>query len=344
MADLTAHGTVVSPPSRVYNIYQANPANPSFALAANAVALDGQLSYYTWNEVSRNIPQAVQAGLPPGFDYSPWMPDGEIASAGRTNPNSTVYPRTYRGLDQVSSDWPTTPMTGGQVFTVDFLATAPHNPSVWDVWMTKPGWDPNMPLTWDQMEFLGRPSPILNGNHYTFDLDVPRNRSGHHVLWVTWQRNDPVGEVFVSTSDVLIAPAPPLYPGTGEDLELASGIAGQVSGLDEKSASVGDAFTVELTTPSGTFVGAAYGVFFRPVSVGQVLLPGLNTPALYMDPAVNLSVLRATSLALNGASTTLGIPPTGAGRSFAIQGAVSSSAAANGSYASTPVHLLTVLP
>ena len=85
---LLAHGTTVSPVSRVYNVFQANPDNPSFALAANAVAIDGTLSYYTWNELSRNIPEAVIAGLPPGFDYSPWVPDGQLASGGRTDPNS----------------------------------------------------------------------------------------------------------------------------------------------------------------------------------------------------------------------------------------------------------------
>ena len=150
-----AHGTVVSPISRVYRVYQANPSNPSFTLAANAVAIDGELSYYTWNEVSRNIPEAVVAGLPPGFDYSPWLPDGQIASAGRVDPASTEYPRTYAGLDQVSVDWPKTPVVGGSTITVDFLATAPHDSSVWDVWMTTPGWDPATPMTWAELEFLG---------------------------------------------------------------------------------------------------------------------------------------------------------------------------------------------
>lgn len=201
------HGTVISPPSRVWRVYQANPANPNFPLAANAVAIDGQLSYYTWNELSRNIPQAVQAGLPPGFDYSPWVPDGQLASGGRVDPGSTQYPRTYAGLDQVSPDWPTTPVTAGQAITIDFHATAPHDPSVWDVWMTTPDWRPTMPLTWGRMQFLGRPQPVLANGHYTFPLAIPSDRAGHHVLWVAWQRNDPVGEVFFTTSDLMIRPA-----------------------------------------------------------------------------------------------------------------------------------------
>ena len=197
------HGSALSPLSRVLRVYQSNPENPDFELARRAVEIDGTSSYYTWNQVSQNIPEAVQAGLPPGFDYSPWVPDGHIASGGRFAGN--VNGLTYEGLDQVSSDWPTTPVRAGETIDFTFWATAPHNPSVWDVWMTTADWDPNTALNWDQMEFLGRPDDVeLDGNNYSFDLTIPTNRSGHHVLWIAWQRDDPVGEVFFSTSDIFI--------------------------------------------------------------------------------------------------------------------------------------------
>jgi chitin-binding protein len=201
------HGTAIEPMSRVYRVFQSNPENPNFALAAAAVALDGTQSYYTWNELSRNIPDAVNAGLPPGFDYSPWLPDGQIASGGRVDSDSTQYPRTYAGLDQVSAAWPTTPVQAGAVIEVDFLGTTPHQPSVWDVWMTMPDWQPDMPLAWNQLEFLGRPEVVLQNGHFTFDQLVPADRSGHHVLFIAWHRDDPVGEVFFSASDLDIEPA-----------------------------------------------------------------------------------------------------------------------------------------
>jgi len=201
------HGTAIEPMSRVYRVFQSNPENPNFALAAAAVALDGTQSYYTWNELSRNIPDAVNAGLPPGFDYSPWLPDGQIASGGRVDSDSTQYPRTYAGLDQVSAAWPTTPVQAGAVIEVDFLGTTPHQPSVWDVWMTTPDWQPDMPLAWNQLEFLGRPEVALQDGHFTFDQLVPADRSGHHVLFIAWHRDDPVGEVFFSASDLDIEPA-----------------------------------------------------------------------------------------------------------------------------------------
>ena len=199
------HGTVVHPISRVYRVYQSNPENPDFERARAAVAIDGTCSYYSWNELSQNIPEAVEAGLPPGFDYSPWVGDGELASGGRVDP--AEFPRTYAGLDQVGSQWPATPVNAGETIEVDFLATAPHDPSVWDVWLTTADWDPETALNWAQMEHLGRPSVRFSKSHYYFDLRIPPDRSGRHVLWVSWQRDDPVGEVFFSTSDLLVSSA-----------------------------------------------------------------------------------------------------------------------------------------
>ena len=198
------HGTVVSPQSRVHRVYESNPEIPSFELAENAIATDGTQSYYTWMELSRNIAAAVNASLPVGFDYSPWVPDGQLASGGRVDPSSSEYPRTYAGLDQVSGDWPTTPATAGESLAVDFYATTPHEPSVWDAWLTTADWNPMQELNWAQMEFLGRPDVSLEGNHYYFDVTIPEDRAGHHVLWIAWQRDDPVGEVFFSTSDLMI--------------------------------------------------------------------------------------------------------------------------------------------
>lgn len=341
------HGTVVSPISRVYAVYQSNPSNPNFQLAANAVAIDGELSYYTWNELSRNIPQAVAAGLPPGFDYSPWIPDGQLASAGRVDPNSTIYPRTYAGLDQVSADWPKTTVAAGETIGIDFYATAPHSPSVWDVWMTKPTWNPTMPLTWDQMEFLDRPTPVLTSNHYTFDLDIPSDRSGHHVLWIAWQRDDPVGEVFISTSDLEITPPDAQYPGTDEDFILSSGANGVLSSTppaDAKSVAVGNTWTVELSSPSGSFTGQPSFLLARAMTPGEVLttLPGY--PGIFLDPANSQHIIQTNNLPAAGASVTYNLPASAVGRRFAFQGAVSSISALNGSYASTDVHVLTIIP
>lgn len=276
-----AHGTLIFPRSRVYHVYQSNPANPGFALAANAVTMDGQLSYYTWNEVSRNIPAAVNAGLPPGFDYSPWIPDGELASAGRTDPNSSDYPRTYAGLDQVSGDWPREVVAAGETVTCQFLATAIHSPSVWDVWMTKPTWDPSMPLTWGEMEFLERPNPTLNGSTFTFDLTIPTDRSGHHVLWIAWQRDDPVGEVFISTSDLEIQN----YQGSKEDLEISTSVNGIPTTLpDIKQATFGDTLSVHLESPQGSYDGTFPTLWATIAPTGTIPPSPFGYAELAIDP------------------------------------------------------------
>lgn len=268
-----AHGTVVDPASRVYRVYQSNPSNPNFALAQTAVALDGELSYYSWNELSRNIPEAVNAGLPPGFDYSSWIPDGELASAGRVDPNSPLYPRTYTGLDQVSTDWPTTAVAAGSVMPVDFLATASHSPSVWDVWMTTPSWDPSLPLTWDKMEFLGRPQVTLSGGHYQFDVTVPGDRDGHHVLWVAWQRDDPAGEVFISVSDLMVTGGGTLgTPYCVANGNSASAAGATITATGSTSIGVNDLSFVASPVPAGQFGLFFYGPVQAQVPLGDGIL------------------------------------------------------------------------
>lgn len=267
-----------------------------------------------------------------------------MASAGRVDPFSTQYPRTYAGLDQVSADWPKETVDGGGTLAVDFLATAVHHPSVWDVWMTRPTWNPSMPLTWDQMEFLGRPTPVQSGNNFLFDQEIPRDRSGHHVLWIAWQRDDPVGEVFISTSDLDVLPAPPLYPGTIDDLQLATGANGYLSSAspeDEKTAHVGDLWTVELSSPFNTFLGAPMAVWARPLPSGQTLVPLFGSADIYLDPALSTAVLSG-SLSPGGNSWSTTLPPAVSGMTLVFQGGVFSALTQNGTYASTDVHVLHV--
>lgn len=344
---LLAHGSVVDPPSRVYRVYQANPDNPSFDLAANAVAIDGTLSYYTWNELSRNIPDAVNAGLPAGFDYSPWVPDGQLASGGRVDPHSTEYPRTYAGLDQVSPNWPKKSVAAGSTMAVDFLATAVHEPSVWDVWMTTPEWDPSEPLTWGKMEFLGRPSPTLVGNHYYFDVDIPLDRSGHHVMWVAWQRDDPVGEVFFSACDLQIERSFPLYPGTGEDLQLATGANGNLSSAppeDIKWVSAGNTWSAQLGSAGGTFSGERALVVAKALMPGEAIDPLFGTLDVYLDPNLDERILQSAALAAAGEQVDFFLPINAIGTSFVFQGATLTPNAGNGRYATTDVHVLHVTP
>ncbi len=238
-------------------------------------------------------------------------------------------------------------MDAGETISIDFYATAPHDPSVWGVWMTKPAWNPNMPLTWDQMEFLERPSPVLASSHYTFDLTIPSDRNGHHLLWIAWQRDDPAGEVFISTSDLDIQAPDAQYPGTEEDFILSRGANGVLSSTppaDEKSVAPGNTWTVEISSPNGDFVGQPCFLLARGMAPGEVLtsLPGYSN--IYLSPGNTQHIVQTCSLPNAGASVTYNIPNSVVGRRFAFQGAVSSISALSGSYASTDVHVLTIIP
>lgn len=195
-----AHGTVDDPESRVLMIYREGPESPSSPAAQAAIAWAGGNQYYTWNEVSQNVPNYND----PIFaeSYAAVIPDGRLASGNNTAASNL----DFTGMDLVSPDWdwPATPISSGP-YVINWLATAPHDPSFFKVWITKEGYDPKTVLSWGQMEFLGKFEPsdyTKEGQNYRIPVTLPE-RSGRHVIYVAWQRIDPVGEVFFSTSDVI---------------------------------------------------------------------------------------------------------------------------------------------
>ena len=193
-------------------------------------------SYFTWNQISQFIPAAAGQDMSSAFDYSPFIPDAKMASGNHRFDNWVKNGGViedgldFTGLDIVSDEWPTTPIKAGEQITIDFLASAPHTPSVFDVWITTGDWQPTKPLAWSQMQLIGEfwnrheggePLPKYGdreeaifvpegepdqgiSSHYFMDVEIPNNLQGHHVIWLAWQRDDPAGEVFISASDVFI--------------------------------------------------------------------------------------------------------------------------------------------
>ena len=197
-----AHGSLEWPKSRVKHIYDAMNQTPRPVWAAQAIALDGEQSYYTWNQMSRNFPSAIQGNPQAYYDQ---IPDGQLASAGNL-PATARLPShpglSFSGLDTVSPSWlwPATPVSAGpREFT--FYATATHDPSFFKVWISKQGYNPQTELRWQDLESLGQPAHTRTGNNYYFTVNLPE-RTGRAVVYVAWQRVDPVGEVFYALSDV----------------------------------------------------------------------------------------------------------------------------------------------
>lgn len=196
------HGTVNSPASRVYRIYQEGPDSATSPSALAALAVAGSNQYYTWNQISQNVPDYHTAAF--NDSYASVIPDGQLASGGNTGQSSL----NFSGLDLASDawDWPATPVAAG-AFEINWFATATHDPSFFKVWITTEDYDHRTLLSWDKMEYLGRLPHTKSGKDYTIPVTLPA-RTGRHVLYVAWQRIDPVGEVFFSASDLIFSNDP----------------------------------------------------------------------------------------------------------------------------------------
>jgi predicted carbohydrate-binding protein with CBM5 and CBM33 domain len=107
------HGSMASPISRVYRIFQENPEYPQSAVSRAAIAVAGTQPFYDWSEVNRLVPDR---------NYRALIPDGQLASAGRAK---------YAGLDLVRSDWPATRVNRGPfhlVFDASIRRARPFSP------------------------------------------------------------------------------------------------------------------------------------------------------------------------------------------------------------------------
>ena len=223
------HGSLADPPSRIYSAFLEGPESPQSEAVRSVVQLGGTQQLYDWNELVAFHPgdPDYQRNVP----YWETIPNGQLASAG--NPK-------YAAFDQVRDDWPTTDIQSGP-YQFTWFATTPHDPSVHRAFITTSDWDTTQPLNWDQMEELPLSPPVLDGNYYTFNTILPQ-RSGKHVIYVIWQRIDPVGEGFYSVSDVDFGtPQPGECSGdldgdgyiSGADLSQLLGSWGAVNGTCE---------------------------------------------------------------------------------------------------------------
>jgi len=190
-----AHGAMMKPGSRTFLCWQdglsstgeIKPVNPA---CAAAVGVSGANSLYNWFAVLRSD----GAGRTRGF-----IPDGKLCSGG--NPN-------YAGFDGVG-DWPLTHLTSGAQFDFSYNAWAAH-PGWFYTYVTKDGWNPNQPLTWDELEdqpFLTVDHPPVTGQVGTVDGQykwtgaLPSNKTGRHIIYSVWKRSDS-NETFYGCSDV----------------------------------------------------------------------------------------------------------------------------------------------
>ncbi|MDV5169477.1 lytic polysaccharide monooxygenase [Photobacterium rosenbergii] len=127
------------------------------------------------------------------------VPDGTICSGG--DPRKS-------GMSVASEHWQRTDMKAGETFTLRYRATAPHNPSFWQFYLTKPGYNAaHSRIGWDDLELIDTAGNVEvtqegNGQYYLIDVTLPSGRSGAATLVSRWQRDDPAGEGFYNCSDI----------------------------------------------------------------------------------------------------------------------------------------------
>ncbi|MEU4645593.1 lytic polysaccharide monooxygenase [Micromonospora sp. NPDC023814] len=190
----SAHGSMQSPPSRIYLCYQEGPEAPRSDGCKAVKAAGGAQAMYDWNGVLISNAAGRHREI---------VPDGELCSAG--NP-------VFKGLDLPRADWTTTSLPSSGNYQFLWEGTAPHN-GVFEFYVTKDGYDPSQPLAWSSLEaqpFLRAEQPPLEGGLFKINGKLPDKR-GRHLIYTIYQRSDSP-EAFYACSDVVFgdggAPVP----------------------------------------------------------------------------------------------------------------------------------------
>ncbi len=189
-APATAHGSVDTPPSRLYACYFLHPASwgsPS----------DNEMCQTLWDE-------------PNSYPMYDWMSDNDFAANSNSEaivPDGQICSggnQAFSGVDAGSSQWPTTdfrPDDDGK-YTVSWTNSAPHPTKYYRTYLTKQGFDPNKVLAWDDLELVNETGPMPAAPTTTYRMNLPE-RTGQHILYTIWQRSDS-SEAFYSCSDVVL--------------------------------------------------------------------------------------------------------------------------------------------
>jgi len=177
-----SHGTVIYPPSRIYNCYN----NSSISVCSPCGG-----AIYDWMGV-----------LQPHTNYGnhqALIPDGQIASGGN---GSAV---DFSCLDALTADWPTTIVSPGNI-DVKWQNTAPHKTQYYKVYITALTWDPTQPLRWNELIEIGHVGQGPPTSFTTIRSFIPDSYAGKRAALVSvWQRNyNDSHEAFYSVSDILV--------------------------------------------------------------------------------------------------------------------------------------------
>lgn len=204
-----AHGWSEFPSARQNTCYEQGgiwSGAPPNAACAQAKEMSGTYPFVQRNEYAKNITDynnmaAVKAAIP----------DGTLCYANDLQKKGMGAPHTA---------WTRTELNTG-TFEFVFNATAPHNPSFWEFYLTKPNADLSKALAWSDLDLIQTEGNVpVEGGKYRMNVSIPSDRSGDAILFVRWQRNDAAGEGFYNCSDITIlgGKTPPPEPTPQPDL------------------------------------------------------------------------------------------------------------------------------
>ncbi|ASU24482.1 Spindolin [Vibrio qinghaiensis] len=190
-----AHGWVEFPSARQNTCYLDggfwSNAIPNAACQA-AFDQSGAYPFVQRNEVAANV-----ANYRDMTHVQAVVRDGLLCSAGSD---------AKAGLDVASPHWQKTAVNldANQQIELVFNATAPHNPSYWEFYLSKPTYIGEAPLTWDDLDLIDTKGNVTVGTDkkYRIKITLPADRSGDAVLYTRWQRIDAAGEGFYNCSDI----------------------------------------------------------------------------------------------------------------------------------------------
>ena len=216
-----SHGTMTNPISRIYNCFLENPENPKSDACKEAVSVGGTQALYDWNGVNQGNANDMHMDV---------VPDGQLCGGGQ---------ELFKGLNLARDDWFTNsvmPDSNGNLQFV-FRATAPHSTEYFNFFITKDGYDPLNPLKWSDLEtvpFCSITEVELTNGNYVMNCPFPSNKTGRHIIYNIWQRNDSP-EAFYTCIDVDI---------TGDIIDSPYKSIGQIRAL--QNLSNGDTVTFRL--------------------------------------------------------------------------------------------------
>ncbi|QYC92716.1 GP37 [Trabala vishnou gigantina nucleopolyhedrovirus] len=188
-------------------------AGESSGVAANAA----QYMFQQYHEY------AALAG--PNYDSLSHIQNNVIPSnlcaAGAANKSKNFGDKS--GIDQSMLDWRADILYsdpdkrvehGGLLVDIHFCPTTAHDPSYFQVFITKPEYDYSHELQWDDLQLLelagafglvpndGTDDDCSADKLYNIPVVVPY-RLDKFILYVRWQRNDVAGEGFYNCADVI---------------------------------------------------------------------------------------------------------------------------------------------